>query len=109
MSPPRIEFDLKQVEELASIQCTQAEMAAVLGCARETIIRRAKEDEAFAQAIEKGREGGKASLRRMQWKKARDGDRTLLIWLGKQYLGQRDRTETEFKDVTPLVIQPADD
>lgn len=106
---PKIEFDLAVVEELAAIQCTQSEMAAVLKCSVDTLSRRMKDDPEFAETIKRGKENGKASLRRLQWRSANNGDRTMLIWLGKQYLGQRDRTETEFKDVTPLIIQPADD
>jgi hypothetical protein len=34
-----------------------------------------------------GREEGKASLRRMQWRAA-ERSTAMLIWLGKQYLGQ---------------------
>ena len=108
MGRPRIEFDLEQVRELAAIQCTQEEMASVLRCSVDTIKRRMGEDESFAEAIKGGKEGGKASLRRMQFKAAQNGSHTMLIWLGKQYLGQKDRSETEFKDVTPLVIAPDD-
>lgn len=35
------------------------------------------------------------SLRRMQYRAACAGDRTILIWLGKQYLGQRDKQDLD--------------
>lgn len=108
MGRPRMEFDLDQVRELAAMQCTLEEIAAVLKCSRETIQDRKRTDPEFLQAIEEGKEGGKASLRRLQFKAAQKGSHTMLIWLGKQYLGQKDRSETEFKDVTPLVIAPDD-
>lgn len=38
---------------------------------------------------------GKASLRRMQFKSAEDGNVTMQIWLGKQMLGQRDKSEID--------------
>jgi hypothetical protein len=38
---------------------------------------------------------GKASLRRLQWQKASQLDSTMLVWLGKQTLGQRDKQEIE--------------
>ena len=46
------------------------------------------------EALYKKHQGeGKASLRRAQWKAAQDGNPTMLVWLGKQMLGQRDKQE----------------
>ena len=42
---PRIEIDYKQVEQLAAMQCTDEEIAAVLGVERSTIKRRKKDDD----------------------------------------------------------------
>jgi hypothetical protein len=92
---PRIEIDYKQVEQLAAMQCTDEEIAAVLGVERNTIRRRKKDDEQFCSAYKKGQERGKASLRRMQFKAAEAGNATMLIWLGKQYLGQSDKSQQE--------------
>jgi hypothetical protein len=47
-------------------------------------------DPAVADAIEKGRGTGRATVRRMQWEKASTGDTSMLIWLGKILCGQRD-------------------
>ncbi len=33
------------------------------------------------------------SLRRKQWRAAEEGNTTMLVWLGKQYLGQKDKSE----------------
>ena len=38
----------------------------------------------------------KTSLRRAQFELAMKGNPTMLIWLGKQYLGQNERTEVKF-------------
>jgi len=92
---PRIKIDYKQVEQLAAMQCTDEEIAAVLGVERSTIKRRKKDDDEFCTAYKKGKERGKASLRRMQFKVAEGGNATMLIWLGKQYLGQSDKTQQE--------------
>lgn len=88
---PRVEVDLKVVEDLAKIHCTEAEIAAFFGVSPELIRRRKKSDEQFRGALEKGRDQGKTSLRRLQWKSAMSGNVTMLIWLGKQLLGQSDR------------------
>jgi len=37
--------------------------------------------------------GGKASLRRNQWKLAQDGNATMLVWLGKNMLDQTDKLD----------------
>jgi hypothetical protein len=41
----------------------------------------------------------------MQYTAANNGNPTMMIWLGKQYLGQKDKTESEItgKDGAPLI------
>jgi len=92
---PRLEFDLRLVEDLGKIQSTHSELAAVLGCHLDTVKDRLKNDPEFSAAYEKGLENGKSSLRRIQWKAALGGNTTMQIWLGKQYLQQRDMHATE--------------
>ena len=89
MGRPKLEIDEGLVVQLAKIHCTHTEIAAVVGCSVDTLTRR------FADIIEKAREDGKSSLRRAQWKAALSGDRTLMIWLGKQHLGQNDKQQHE--------------
>ena len=91
---PRREFDLRQVEELARLGCTEEDMAAVLGVSVDTIQRRKRTSEEFCGAIKRGQAATRNSLRRLQLKKALDGNVTMLIWLGKQLLGQSDRQST---------------
>lgn len=88
---PPIEFDLKQIQGLAQIQCTDEEMAAVIGCSVDTLARRKLDDPAFMEALQRGKGTGRAALRRLQWQRANGGSDTMLIWLGKQLLGQRDK------------------
>ena len=92
---PRLEFDLRQVEELGKIQSTLPELAAVVGCGLSTVKDRLENDPEFSAAYKSGLEAGKSSLRRLQWKAALGGNITMQIWLGKQYLGQRDQQRTE--------------
>lgn len=83
---------------LCSIQCTQAEIAEAFDCSIDTLARRIKDKykQDFAVIYEQKRGAGKISLRRAQWQKAVEGkDTTMLIWLGKQYLGQSDKGEDE--------------
>jgi ferredoxin-NADP reductase len=81
---------LEEVERLGLIHATQAEMAAWFGVSLSTIEKRMAADGKFAEAYERGRATGRMSLRRQQLKIANEGNPTMLIWLGKQLLGQRD-------------------
>lgn len=87
MARPKKEIDPIAVEKLAAINCSVAEIGAVLDCDRRTLQRR------FAAAIEKGREVGKSSLKRKMWEHAMGGNTTMMIWLSKQMLGYSDKVE----------------
>jgi hypothetical protein len=89
MGRPKAVIDLALAEELGQIHCTLSECAAVLGVAEKTLSNRAD----FLQVYKRGKEDGKASLRRMQLKAAKGGNVSMMIWLGKQLLGQREAPE----------------
>ncbi len=89
---PRKVIDWEQLEKLCAIHCTGEECASVLGVSYDALndaIKRAGYS-GFPEYFKKHSGPGKASLRRMQFKSAESGNATMLIWLGKQYLGQRD-------------------
>jgi hypothetical protein len=96
---PVKEINWDIVEKLASIQCTDEEIAAVLGVHSDTIKRRKKIPE-YAEVLSNGRAKGRASLRRLQWKAAESGNVTMQIFLGKNLLGQRDKFEEPTESVT---------
>lgn len=107
---PPLKIDTDILERLAGMGCTVEEMASAFDCDHRTLERR------FAPVIEKGRQAGKKTLRRMQWHGCKgeivtvktetvkpDGgvevvtkqqyipaNVAMLIWLGKQLLGQRE-------------------
>jgi hypothetical protein len=87
--PPAV-IDLLTVERAASIGCTVEDIAALLGLSRKTIYNHMEQDPELAEAMDRGRGMGRASLRRMQWEKAEAGSDTMLIWLGKVFCGQKD-------------------
>ncbi|MEL7610846.1 MAG: hypothetical protein AAGU74_15240 [Bacillota bacterium] len=94
---PKVEWGDKEwkiFEELCNIQCTMQEICRVLGVTDKTLTRLVKEKygTSFSAAYRKFAEGGKASLRRYQFNLAQK-NATMAIWLGKQYLGQRDIQE----------------
>lgn len=76
------------------IQCTETEICSVLDVDDKTLARWCKQTyrRNFSEVFREKREGGKASLRRNQWKMS-ETNPTMAIWLGKQYLGQSDKRE----------------
>lgn len=88
MARPKKEIDYEAVEKLASIQCTQEEIANFL----ELSVRTLQRDDEFCRIYKKGIDSGKMSLRRYQYKLA-EKNAAMAIWLGKQYLGQKDKIE----------------
>jgi hypothetical protein len=80
---PKLNIDPEQVTRLARLHCTMDEMASFFGCHRDTLHNN------FSAEIDKGRAEGNISLRRKQWQMAVEkGNVVMLIWLGKQMLGQ---------------------
>ena len=89
---PRKEIDKKTIfENLCGLQCTLEEIAGVFDCSVDTIERRCKEEygETFAEVYKKHSAKGKMSLRRTQFKLA-EKSAAMAIFLGKNYLGQKD-------------------
>ena len=86
---PKFKIDYEMAEKLAGIMATQEEIATFLGCSVDTLQR----DEKFCGIYKKGQETGKMSLRRWQFESAKKGNVTMQVWLGKNYLGQRDNVE----------------
>lgn len=85
---PKKEINYKLAEGLANIFCTQEEIASILDVSVRTLQR----DEEFCRVYKKGQETAKSSLRRIQFKLA-EKNSAMAIFLGKQYLGQRDSFE----------------
>lgn len=95
------EDTLNIIKGLGNIQATTKECAAVLGVSEPTWITFKKRED-VARAYIDGSGEGLASLRRRQFKAANDGNPTMLIWLGKQYLGQADKNEFTGKNGGPI-------
>ena len=98
---PKIIVDEEILKNLASIGCPTYEIASVMGVSARTLKRN------YADIIEQFREKGKASLRKKMWDKAVKKDNTnMQIWLSKNYLGMKDRTQTEsVVEPLPLIIE----
>ena len=91
-----------EVELMASIGCTDREIAEYFGVNDDTLRYNLKD------FLINGRQNLKNSLRRAQLRVALDGNPTLLIWLGKQILGQQENPSNT-DDVRALPWSDDDD
>lgn len=85
-----------EVELMAKIGCTDREIAEHFGIKDETLRRN------FVDYLVKGRSELKQRLRQAQLRVAFDGNPTMLIWLGRNILGQNETQQTEEKTVLPF-------
>lgn len=93
-------IDGNDVYKLAQRFWSMTEIAGFLNCHPDTISNR------FLEEYQKGRESGKGTLRDYQIQAVKKGNVTMMIWLGKQYLGQRDKeTETELNPAEVLRLK----
>ena len=99
MTEKKYKIDHDLIFKLASIHCSYEEIADVAQTSVSTLQKR------FSKIIDKGRAEGKKSLRRAQFEKAIGGNVVMQIWLGKQHLDQRDKSEiTSIHEPLPLII-----
>lgn len=100
MARPQKEIDWQLFEQLCALQCTQSEIASVLKIHMDTLRDRTadKYEEDYSTVYKKMSETGKCSLRRAQFKLAMKNT-SMAIWLGKQWLGQKDISREEVKDI----------
>ena len=89
---PKLVLNAKGIDaivKMAEIMCTDEEIASVLGTTVATL-QNADNKDTFLECKQKGNANGKKSLRRTQFDIAKNGNATMAIWLGKQYLGQKE-------------------
>ena len=106
--PPKTltEAGWRQVTTLSQFMATDEEIATALSGDSfedwDTItvdtLTNALNKERFSEAKAKGKNKGKISLRSWQWASAKNGNVTMQIYLGKNYLGQSDKAEIEVPD-----------
>ena len=92
---------LERVTELAKMQCILDEAASVLNVCPRTFDNYLRYSKKAREAWENGRLEGKVELRRLQFESA-EHSVLMQIWLGKQYLGQRDKQEQPGPDGGPI-------
>src|SRR4051812_38212893 len=97
MARPKLQIDWDNVDKLCGLQCNEVEVAQFLGVSVDTLARACKREHnvSFAEYFAQKRGVGKIALRRAQWQTAQKGNPALLIWLGKQHLDQKDKSQHE--------------
>lgn len=103
------DIDLKQVFELARLMCSQAEIGAVLGIGQSGVQALSDRWPEFAEALDTGYNETRKTLRKTQLDLALSGHPSMLMWLGKQYLGQADKHEQHNKTEVSITVQRAMD
>jgi hypothetical protein len=83
--------DPEQLEKLAEWGLTRRDIAGFFGFGSVTSIKTRIRREPWKSAWQRGQAKLRIRLRIAQWDAAMAGNVTMLIWLGKQYLGQSDR------------------
>ena len=99
-------IDWAYVEEMIKVGATMEEIGAVVGLDQVALTLRPE----FLNCYKKAYSEGNISLRRMQMMQALHGHPTMLIWLGKNRLGQADKQihEVSGRDGEPIQIQAQD-
>jgi len=90
---PRKPVDLPELEKLASLGCTMKEMGYFFDVSVDTLERN------YADVIDKGREAGKRSVRRIMWKQAENGNTVALKYLVHNVLKEKIEDNSD-KDLT---------
>lgn len=94
MPRPLKEIDKKQFENLCGLQCTKEEICSFFELTDKTLESWCKRTyrAGFSEVFRQKRGKGKISLRRSQFRLA-EKNANMAIWLGKQYLNQKDKIE----------------
>lgn len=93
---PKVEINQKMFENMCAIQCTKDEICSILDIDEKTLTRWCKDTYGvgFSEIYKSKSKVGLMSLRRTQFKLA-EKSYAMAIFLGKQYLGQKDVIETD--------------
>jgi len=109
---PKKEIDWNLVRNLCGIQCTGEEIASILDIHYDTLNNHCNHEfgENFSDYYKKASSTGKMSLRRKQWEVGMSGNVPMLIFLGKNTLGQSDQRETkhDHQPITIEIVNPHD-
>ncbi|HET7336299.1 MAG TPA: hypothetical protein VFJ23_00230 [Candidatus Nitrosotalea sp.] len=95
MVRPEKQIDWRRVDELLEAGCLGTEICSHFDLTADRFYDRVKEKYgmSFTDYSQEKRQKGDSRLREKQFNKAIEGDNMMLIWLGKNRLGQKDKQE----------------
>jgi len=104
---PKVEIDWDKVSGYLRAQCSSVGIAEILGISTDTLYLRCKKDNKIDYTVfsEQKKSEGKELLRAKQYSMAMNGNITMQIWLGKQYLGQRDKSEIKETGTKKVILE----
>jgi hypothetical protein len=104
---PKAIIDWEKVDKMLQAHCDGAGIAGLLGIHPDTLYNACKEEKKidFSAYKQQKMYEGVELLRQKQFGVAMQGDKSMLIWLGKQYAGQRDKNQTEITGVDGAPLQ----
>lgn len=107
MARPSKPFDWSKLDAILQYGANLSDASDIMGVSEDTILRRIKKEHGLDYATYKSKKMSKVriGLSRKQIEMAMSGNVTMLIWLGKQYLGQSDKQEIEHAGESVIRIE----
>lgn len=99
---PKKEIDQTKFEELCELQCSEKEICETFGVTDKTLsawCKRTYNTKNFSDTFSQKRKIGFHKLRSKQYSIAMSGNTTMLIWLGRNWLGQTDKPVPEKEEM----------
>lgn len=103
----RCEVDWKVVDHFLTCGCTGTQVAAKLGISPDTLYLRVKEEFKmdFTAYMQEKRATGETLVKEAQFDEAvRKRNTSMLIWVGKQMLGQSEKQEVSHSGNAPIQV-----
>ncbi len=98
MARPKAKIDWDHAGKLIAAGCDGVQVAAYFGIKPDTLYFRCEQDnkQGFSEFLREKRAKGDALLYATQYELAiKEKNPTMLVWLGKQRLGQREKQDTD--------------
>jgi hypothetical protein len=103
---PLLKIDWKVVDQMLEAHCLGTEIAARIGVSADTLYMRClkENNSTFSEYSQRKKASGKSLLRLKQYNAAMQGDKSLLIWLGKNILNQSEKQSIEHSGEVPIQV-----
>ena len=106
MARPKININFTQLKTLCQRPIHSDDIAAIMGVSKDTLERAIKREYGigFAAYKEQNLSSFRLNIIDQQMKIMAKGNASMAIWLGKQYCGQKDKTEITTDQAQPFTL-----